>query len=623
LKSLCSEPEKANRRQVRALIMAHQDASSDTARKFRLVLYIASLILVAALVYLGVQLRVRARLLQRRARFEHALTGISMRFLRMPQNLDANIDQALAEMADCIGADRAYFVLSAPSPRLHTWCREGVSFPPNWPQLAPILAAKSSQNIDGIIYVPNVKRVAHKAERDVCAAFGLKGWACAAGAASNNAGVLLGFDVVKRPCGVWLNDECGMWRMALNVMVNAVEQNFIESEKARLEIRLQQARRMETLGAFASGIAHNFNNIFGAILGFAEMAQAQVTFDSRPGRHIGAIRQSAERARDLVDQILAFGRYRDTRRGHVSVPALMAETATLLNASLPPAIDLVIRETPRTAVVSAEMAQLQQVILNLCSNAAHAMEGSGCVEVETRVYESGLARSLSHGTLQPGCFVCIAVSDSGCGMEDETLERIFEPFFTMRSNGNGLGLATVREIVREYGGAMNVESIPGRGSRFEVWLPCLTASEPRIPEKAPVLPLGHGQTVLMLEANGDQLLRSEEILAALGYEPIGFSSAEDALTACRETPERFDAFVIGHLAPAKAAFELAAALHKIVPDLPIVLATVRAGELDARGLLGTGISEVVRCPLDAHEIAMALARSREPGFADRRHAAAS
>ncbi len=618
LKALCSSADKANRKLVRALILSHQDTSRATARLFRIVLYVASLILVAALVYLGMQVRARAFVLQRRAAFEHALAGISIRFLRAPQNLDANIDQALADMAESIRADRAYFLLSGPAPRLHKWCRPGDSFPPGWPQSAPALAAKSSRNREGVVYLPNVK-LAPKAESDAYAAFGAKGLAWALGSASNGAEVLLGFEIVHRPCNIRPSDEHGLWRMALNVIVNAVEQNLTESEKARLEKRLQQARRMETLGAFASGIAHNFNNIVGAILGFAEMAQAQVAADSRPGRNVVAIHRSAERARDLVDQILAFGR-RDVRRGRVNLPSLIAEAETLLRASLPPGIKLVIHEVPEAAI-SAETAQLQQVILNLCSNAAQAMYGRGYVEMETRIEEITRTKSLSHGDLRPGRYVCIAVSDTGCGMDEATLDRIFELFFTMRPDGNGLGLATVREIVREYGGAMNVESSPSKGSRFEAWLPCLTGLERCVAEDMPVLPLGRGETVLMMEANVEQLLRDEEILAALGYEPIGFSSAEDALASCRMEPERFDAFVIGHLVQARGELELAEALHKIAPHLPIILATACAEEIDARTMLSTGISEVVRRPLVASELAAALARTVESDFPDRRRAA--
>ena len=150
-------------------------------------------------------------------------------------------------------------------------------------------------------------------------------------------------------------------------------------------------------------------------------------------------------------------------------------------------------------------------------------------------------------------------------MDAATVARIFEPFFTTRPDGNGLGLATVREIVREHGGAMNVQSAAGEGSRFEVWLPCETTAEPVAEIDASTLPLGCGETVLIVANANARLLRDEEMLAALGYEPVGFSSAEAALTACRAAPERFDTLVVGYLGSVTASLELAAALHAAAP----------------------------------------------------------
>jgi len=290
---------------------------------------------------------------------------------------------------------------------------------------------------------------------------------------------------------------------------------------------------------------------------------------------------------------------------------VVAEAASLLNVSLPPGIDLVIHEPPATAVVSGELAQLQQVILNLCNNAAQAMENSGRIDVETEVQEVVGGHLLTHGELQPGRYVRIAVSDTGRGMDTLTLARIFEPFFTTRPTGNGLGLATVREIVRDHTGAMNVEST-GEGSRFEVWLPCLATATPAPEVHEPVRPLGCGETVLMVAHDDARLLRDEEILAALGYEPVGFIAADAALAACRAAPERFDVLIVGHLDSVKSSLELAAALHEAAPYLPIVLATKSTEEIDADRLMFAGIADVVHWPIVAAEIAAALHRCSQP-----------
>jgi PleD family two-component response regulator len=197
------------------------------------------------------------------------------------------------------------------------------------------------------------------------------------------------------------------------------------------------------------------------------------------------------------------------------------------------------------------------------------------------------------------------VRDTGRGMDKLTLARLFEPFFTTRPTGNGLGLATVHEIVRDHTGAMNVEST-GEGSRFEVWLPCLATATPGL--DAPVRPLGFGETVLIAASDSARLLRDEEILAALGYEPVGFTAADAALAACRAAPERFDVLIVGHLGSTKSSLELAAALHEAAPHLPIVLATKSTDEIKINSLMFSGIADVVHWPIVTAEIAAALNR---------------
>jgi hypothetical protein len=289
----------------------------------------------------------------------------------------------------------------------------------------------------------------------------------------------------------------------------------------------------------------------------------------------------------------------------VSTKALIDDAAALLHASLPSQIELAIKIAPQPAAVSGEPVQLQQVILNLCNNAAQAMQGAGRVALASEAHEIQRTRSLSHGELRPGRYVCIAVSDAGRGMDEATLERIFEPFFTTRSAGNGLGLATVREIVREHGGVIDVWSMQDTGSRFEVWLPSVAATESAGRNTA-ALPFGRGETVLLVAGDRAQMLREEETLAALGYEPIGFSRSDAALAACQGTPDRYDMLVLSHIGSSSSALELAAAVHTAAPLLPIVLVTPSAEKIGADALLAAGIADVAHWPTTAGEIAMAL-----------------
>jgi signal transduction histidine kinase len=613
LKAMRAVPRKPDQEVLRAMILTRQAASRTTARQFRRLLYGTSLLLVGFLVYLGLRLRGRANALARRAAFEHVIAGISMRFISaQPRDIDAAIDRALADMAGCIGSDRAYFVLSGPAPRLHLWCKPGMSPPPNWPDRAPELAVRFGPSVDGIIHVPRVKRMPPGNNRDACIAAGLGGWACALDVGDDGTRAALGFDAVGRPCRIAADGELSLLRMALDTIGNAVERHSMERERTRLETRLRQARRMETVGTLTSGIAHNFNNILGGILGHSEVLEGDLGSNARSLRHLDSIRRGAERARDLVDEILNFGRRRDSRRRPLSARALIAEAESLLKVSLPPEIDLAIQQPPETAVMSAEPAQMQQVILNLCNNAAQAMENGGRIAVETDLHEVAGERSLSHGQLEPGRYVRIAVTDQGRGMDRATLARIFEPFFTTRCAGNGLGLATVREIVQEHGGAMNVQSSPGAGCRFEVWIPCVPTIGPPQEVDARVSRRGCGETVLIVANDRARLLRDEEMLAALGYEPVGFTEVDAALAACRATPRRFDALIVGQIGTAASSLELAAALHAAAPHLAIVLATKSAEEIAADSLAVAGIADVVHWPLVAAEIAVALNHRSSP-----------
>jgi signal transduction histidine kinase len=609
LRASLAAPSKGEIKALRTMILTRQGASRATAREFRLLLYAASLLLLGLLVYAGLQLRARALALQRRAAFEHVIAGISTRLIdAQPGEICAHIDRALAELTELVGADRAYLMISGNLNRMHRWCKEGATFPPSWPDRMPALVTGLGATAEGIINVPKVDRLPPGADKDVLAAAGLRSWACISSMAECGfSRKLLGFDVVRRGI-ITQSAELGLLRMALDALANVVIRDHLLEERARLETNLQQARRMETIGALASGVAHNFNNIVGAILGYTEMAEGELASDSRPARNLKEIRRAGERARDLVDQILTFGRRREVGRGPVSLKELIAETRSLLDASLPLQINLIIREAPEAAVISVQPGQLQQVILNLCNNAAQAMDQIGCVEIETEVHQITGARSLTHGDLGPGRYVRIAVSDAGRGIDETTLEHIFEPFFTTRLAGNGLGLATVREIVREHGGAINVWSALGTGSRFEVWLPCITVSAAAPRDKAPTLRLGRGETVLVIDDANERLLADEEMLAALGYEPVGFTGAAAAVAACRATPKRFDALLVGHLSSAASALDLAVALHEIVPHVAILLTAASARESGAEALLAAGIFEVVHRPLVSAELASALAR---------------
>ena len=603
LRSLVSVPSREALEATRTLFANRQAALEAMAKRYRLLLYLTSLLLVVVLVRLGLRLRVRALALRQRAAFEHVIAENSTRLINCsPAETAALLDTVLAELARAIGTERAYVVIEGSPARVHAWCAEGAKYPPDWPVQALALFRKLGSAGTDILTVPDVTALPPGKAKKTLEAAGVRGWACAPLIRPGRVQGVMGFDTFQP---AW--DKIfplPVVRLAGDAMVNAIEREFLERDRATLATRLERARRMQMIGSLASGIAHNFNNIIGAILGYSEMVEPQLAPGSKSAGHIDEIRRAAERGRDLIDNILTFGRRRDTRVQSVRVRTLFEEAASLLRGSLPASVELIVADVPADIVLSGEPAQLQQVILNLCTNAAQAMEDGGSIQVTGESKDVAVPLALSHGELAPGRFVCLSVADTGRGFDEGVAQRLFEPFFTTRKAGTGLGLATVHEIVRDHDGAMNVQSKPGHGSRFEAWLPAL-ADVAAAPTRA--LPLGRGETVLIVES--ERLLRDEEMLAALGYEPVGFERADDAIAACRSAPDRFDAVVIGHIAADVNSLHVAWVLHGLMPRHPILLASASTIGVSVDELGEAGISEVLPRPLVSTELAAALARS--------------
>jgi signal transduction histidine kinase len=603
LKELIAMPRREPLEQTRAQFAEHQSAVEAMAQRYRLFLYLSSLLLLALLARLGLQLRARAVATRQQAAFERVIAENSTQLISCPPaDIDALLKHVIGEFGRAIGADRAYVALAENPVRTHTWCKNGTTYPQGWPEnalpLAKHIGASDVRLADADMLPPGEVKGA-------LAAAGVCGWTCVPLIRPGRVRGIMGFDTLS-PAWNW-GFSLSVARLAGDAVANAIEREFLEHDRAKLSARLERARRMQMIGSLASGIAHNFNNIIGAILGFSEMTEPELTPGSKPAQHVDEIRRAAERGRDLIDSILTFGRRRDARIRPVQVRGLLEETASLLRASLPARVDIIVEDAPANLVVSGEPAQLQQVILNLGTNAVQAMDGGGSVRLTAEPKELPTLTSLSHGEVPPGSYVCLAVTDTGRGFDAEVARRIFEPFFTTRSGGTGLGLATVQEIVRDHEGAMNVWSEPGQGSRFEAWLPAAPVHY-KTDVVLDALSLGHGETVLMIESERGRLLRDEETLAALGYEPVGFWLGDDAVAACRSAPDRFDAVVVGNVSPAGNALELARALHDILPNRPILLAAAPAADLNVDALADAGISELLHRPLVSTELAAALAR---------------
>ena len=411
-----------------------------------------------------------------------------------------------------------------------------------------------------------------------------------------------------RERGVALRDEQGRpYRMA-GSLEDITARKSAEAERGQLESQLRQSQKLEAMGTLAGGIAHDFNNILAAILGYGEMAQRDSTEGTPQRRHIDAAMSAAVRAKSLVERILAFSRSGVGERVPVNVQAVVEEALVAIAASLPAGVRLERELTAGDAAVLGDATQIHQVVMNLCANAVQAMRSSGTLGVCVQTVHLAEPRSVSTTPLAIGGYVRLEVRDSGTGIAPHMLERIFDPFFTTKAVGvgTGLGLSLVHGIVADLGGGIDVESHIGGGSTFTVYLPWQGTAQPTEVLSEPVVS-GSGETILLVDDEEALVRLGEEMMAELGYEPVGFASSTAALESFRSAPQRFDMVLSDEAMPELTGSELAREIRRIRPDIPIVLMSGYVTPLLTARARDLGIAEVLAKPLVARDIARSLA----------------
>ena len=403
------------------------------------------------------------------------------------------------------------------------------------------------------------------------------------------------------------NDDGRPYRVAGSIE-DITERKNAQAERDRLEVQLRQAQKLEAIGTLAGGVAHDFNNILAAILGYGDMAQKAATEGTPLRRYIDAAMSAGFRAKALVERILAFSRSGMGERTPVVLEAIVAEVLDAVATSLPQQVRLVRRLEAGRAAVLADPAQLHQIVLNLCTNAAQAMDSAGDISAALEVVESDTERSVSTTTLPAGKYLKLQVSDSGSGIDPQIMDRIFDPFFTTKElgTGTGLGLSLVHGIVADLGGGIDVHSIAGVGSTFDVYLPWHSlAPSNQVSEESVVN--GAGETILLVDDETALVRLGEEMMAELGYEPVGFTSSVAALETFRAEPQRFDAVLTDEAMPSMSGSELAVEIRKLRPDIPIVLMSGYPTPALAARARAAGVFEVLAKPLVARDIARSLA----------------
>jgi len=375
-----------------------------------------------------------------------------------------------------------------------------------------------------------------------------------------------------------------------------------------LEKQLREAQKMEAIGTLAGGIAHDFNNILMPVMGYTEMALEDVPEDSLLEANLQEVLSATQRAVDLVKQILTFSRQREQERKPVRVGLIAKEATKLLRASLPSTIQMDYRSGVESDLVMADPTQIHQVIMNLCTNAAHAMrETGGRLEVTL----SDCAADDAGREPGTGNWLRLSVTDTGHGIPAGTLARIFEPYFTTKDKqgGTGLGLAVVHGIIESHAGAITVESEVGKGTTFHVLLPLIeTEAAPERDDRSAEEIQGEG-TILFVDDEATIVNLAQRMLESFGFEVVPFTGSVDALAAFREDPGRFDAVVTDMTMPNLTGVDLTKEILQIRPDTPIVLCTGFSELITPEQSKTIGIREFVMKPLLKRKLGEAVQRA--------------
>jgi PAS domain S-box-containing protein len=394
------------------------------------------------------------------------------------------------------------------------------------------------------------------------------------------------------------------------ILIDFTSTKRVEEEKKKLEIQLQQAQKMEAIGALAGGIAHDFNNILSAIIGYTELAMLNEGAENCTGELKEAL-IAANRAKDLVKQILAFSRQTDEERMPVRVGLVAKEAVKFLRATIPATIEIKARIDEKSGAVLANSVELHQIIMNLCTNAQHAIgEQAGILEVEVQNTEIDVSQKNDLIDLEIGSYVRISVKDTGYGMTPDVSKRIFDPYFTTKEKGvgTGLGLAVVHGIVKKYDGAIQVESALGKGSAFHIYLPKADIAAPIEAEKQKPM-RGGSERILLVDDEKMLVDIGQQALARLGYDVVCRTSPIEALELFKAKPDHFDLVITDQTMPGMTGDALARELMGIRPGLPVIICTGYSQTVDSGRAKKIGIKAFVMKPILIHELAAAVRKA--------------
>ncbi|BCO09385.1 hypothetical protein GF1_17610 [Desulfolithobacter dissulfuricans] len=386
------------------------------------------------------------------------------------------------------------------------------------------------------------------------------------------------------------------------------------TEERQFEKVRQRVQRLEAIGTLAGGIAHDFNNILTPIMGYTELCKTAVPPDSQLAEYLDQVLLAANRSKNLVRQILSFSRQAKQEKSPLDIRLVIKEALKLIRAALPADIHIEQQIGSGRECVLADPTEIHQVIMNLCTNAQHAMAGTGGIlSVSLRPVEVDEEFAASHPGLRPGPYLVLRVGDTGCGIPEEIQDRIFEPYFTTKEEdrGTGLGLATVHGIVTGSGGVISVESEPGKGTVFELYFPVVRAeSADRAHRELSQVPGGR-ERILFVDDEPMIADLGRQMLERLGYTVWATTDPGAALYQLRQDPDGFDLVITDMTMPGMSGEQLVEELHKIRPDIPIIICTGYSDKLSAYRDGKNGVNQLLMKPIGVQDLARAVRKALE------------
>lgn len=387
--------------------------------------------------------------------------------------------------------------------------------------------------------------------------------------------------------------------------LDLTDRKRVEEERINLESQLRHSHKMEAIGTLSGGIAHDFNNILAAILGYADMAKDEIPEYSLAKYQIDQVLKAGNRAKDLVKHILTFSRKENQARVPVEVSVVVNEAIQFLRATIPTTIEIIEDIDEHCGQILADPTQINQVIVNLCTNAAQAMEDNGGT-LEINLYKQDIsAKNIENGTdILPGLYVILSVKDTGPGIEPENIERIFDPYFTTKEvgEGSGIGLAVVQGIIKSHEGAITVDSKKGEGSTFKVYFPIFQGVAQSEANDNNLLPPRGEEKILVVDDEESMVDMTQRLLERLGYQVIGETDSSHALEIFRSQAGSFDLVITDQTMPKLTGEQFAREIIQIRPDIPIILRTGYSSKIDKEKAMAIGIKAFSMKPIDKLEL---------------------